>query len=39
MLEFVGSHYGELAAGAAVLFMIVLGFASVEDGVRRRHGR
>lgn len=36
MLEFVGSYYPQLAAVAALLFMAVLGFASIEEAVIRR---
>lgn len=38
MLQYIGAHYGELAAGSAILFMLVLGFASIEDALRRRRG-
>ena len=36
MFGLVGSHYGEFAAVAAVLFLLVLGFASIEDALKRR---
>ena len=36
MFEFVGSYYPQLAAAVAILFMAVLGFASVEEAVMRR---
>jgi len=36
MLETIGAHYSELAAGAAILFMLVLGTVSVRDAILRR---
>lgn len=36
MLDTIGAHYTELAAGAAILFMLVLGAVSVRDAFHRR---
>jgi hypothetical protein len=36
MFGFVGSHYGEFAAVAATLFLLVLAYASIEDALKRR---
>ena len=38
MLDTIGAHYPELAAAAALIFMLVLGAASVRDALRRRGG-
>ena len=34
MLGFIGTHYAQLAAIVAVLFMIVLGLVSISDAMK-----
>lgn len=38
MLGYIGSHYGLLVMAAGGLFMAVLGFVSIQDGLARRRG-
>ena len=38
MFHYLGEHDGEIALAAGLLFMLVLGFASLEDALLRRRG-
>lgn len=35
MISFIGDNYLVLALSAAALFMVVVGFVSIEDALRR----
>jgi hypothetical protein len=38
VVEYIGAHYAEFALLAGALFMIVLGFFSIQDGLTRPRG-